>query len=312
MSTRTAHQLVDRALLLLGVTAVRPATVATTITAASLALRAAEKIGVQAVIPSITGSTHTTDELITRTFKKLMVLGDGDSATAEEHDNLLAIVSPTIASLSQRGIVNIANINAIENQYFEPLGDVLAWAYAADRGKAGDQGLQVRAQKAEADLRVMTLIGVMTSSIPAVVNDLNQRGIATISDTSAIPSYYQESLSEILVYRNATIFGKDEASFLTRAIKAESDLKTMTRISVVDNMVVGIIEDLNSRLVTYVADPNSIPIEVFEKLARIVAISAAPIFEKPLDYAALRSAESDLIVVKSAGPTFSVMQVDYF
>jgi len=186
---KTARQLVDRALLVLGITVFRPA----------------DDI-----------ATYSRSDLITRVLKKLQVIGDGDSATAEEAANLSPIIDSVVATLNQRGVVSITDTANFLKWQFEPLADIIAFAHAADHGKAGNAAYAQLASAGESLLKTITRIARVDEFVDGFLEDLTAREIVYVPEPDAIPIAVFESLARLLALNVATVFEqpRDEAAIL--------------------------------------------------------------------------------------------------
>jgi hypothetical protein len=295
--TKTSAQLADRALVKLGASVLRPPAASGTKTNNNLADRALEKLQVSVLRPPAASGTLDQDALIARVLKKLQVTGDGDDPSAEEIANLQTLIPLVIASLAQRGIVSITNIEAIPQAQFEPLADIIALAHAPDHGKAGNPALATFAQKAESDLRAMALIDLADASVPVLIASLAQRGVATLtSDAIAIAEF--EAAADILAAMLAPTVGKGgDPSITAQAVKSESDLRAMALVALMDAAVAPLVAALAQRGIVSISDISAIPQAYFEALADLLALENATQFGRAADatlIALAQKAEADL------------------
>jgi hypothetical protein len=96
---------------------------------------------------------QTRQSLVYRALRNLGVLPQGQNPSAEEYNQVDAIVDPMIEDLIGRDIVFIEDVDAIEDKYFLHLGHVLAGQCAAEFGMQADQALAARMIKGENDLQ---------------------------------------------------------------------------------------------------------------------------------------------------------------
>jgi hypothetical protein len=96
----------------------------------------------------------TRTELIHRTLRNLGALPQGQSPNAEDSQSIDDLIDPVVADLRKRNIVVVAS-TAIEDQYFIPLGHIMAAAASEEFGSHNDVGIQAHKAKAEVDLIAM-------------------------------------------------------------------------------------------------------------------------------------------------------------
>ena len=104
---------------------------------------------------------HDRNDLIVRALRNLGALPQGQSPNAEETQSLDDLIDPMMADLIARDVNLIAiNPDAIDNQYFLPLGHLLAWAAAPEFGQAENQGLAALAEQSELKLKKITAMAL--------------------------------------------------------------------------------------------------------------------------------------------------------
>jgi hypothetical protein len=99
----------------------------------------------------------TRTELIHRTLHNLGVLPQGQSPNAEDSQSISDIIDVTIAELRARQ-VTLVDIDAdhIDDEFFMPLGRIMAAAAAPEFGQSQDQAIWALKERAELDLKKMT------------------------------------------------------------------------------------------------------------------------------------------------------------
>jgi hypothetical protein len=99
----------------------------------------------------------TRTELIHRTLRNLGVLPQGQSPSAEESQSIDDLIDPTLAELKVRQVtlVDISG-EAIDDEFFMPLGRIMAAAAAPEFGQSQDQAIWALKERAELDLKKMT------------------------------------------------------------------------------------------------------------------------------------------------------------
>jgi hypothetical protein len=92
--------------------------------------------------------------LIHRALRNLGVLPQGQSPSAEDSQSISDLLDVTVDNLRER---NIAKIDAdyIENEYFIPLGHIVAAAAAPEFGQEQNQAIWALKERAEIDLKYM-------------------------------------------------------------------------------------------------------------------------------------------------------------
>lgn len=104
--------------------------------------------------------TQTRSDLVHEALRLIGFLPHGQTAGPEEYANLDGAIDQMVAELEWKDIVFLpepgtqgdANSGAFEDKHFSSLAAILANMVKSTYGMAGDQGLALEAQKAEADL----------------------------------------------------------------------------------------------------------------------------------------------------------------
>jgi hypothetical protein len=95
----------------------------------------------------------TRADLVYKTLRNLGVLPQGQAASAEEYNQVNALVEPMIEDLAARDIITIASTAIFEDRYFLALAHVLAGHAQSDFGMQNDPALTARYLKGEVDLK---------------------------------------------------------------------------------------------------------------------------------------------------------------
>ena len=95
----------------------------------------------------------TRRDLVLRALKNLGVLPQGSTASTEEYDSVDDMVVPTLEDLSARNITFIPDLEAIDDEKFIALGNILASRCRVEFGGYNDVQLEAMATDAELDLR---------------------------------------------------------------------------------------------------------------------------------------------------------------
>lgn len=96
-------------------------------------------------------------DLIHRTLRNLGVLPQGQSPNAEESQSIDDLIDPTIEELKARQVCLVdINPNYIEEEFFLPLGRIMAAAAAPEFGQDQNQAIWALKERAELDLKKMT------------------------------------------------------------------------------------------------------------------------------------------------------------
>ena len=95
------------------------------------------------------------DALIHRALRNLGVLPMGQIPSAEEYQSIDDLIDPMVENLRNRRIADIANVDILEDEFFLPLGHILAAVAAPEFGQAQDQAIWALKERAEIDLRFM-------------------------------------------------------------------------------------------------------------------------------------------------------------
>jgi len=98
-------------------------------------------------------ATKTQTELIQATLEELLVIGNGETPTAEESDVVERRIVPLLDDLSLRGVVHVPDPDEIEAAVFRHLVPLLAQDCAPSFGKRADYSVLAYA---EDQLRTIT------------------------------------------------------------------------------------------------------------------------------------------------------------
>jgi hypothetical protein len=148
------------------VLAMRPTTAGTACdVAVTLIGEAATQWRIINAVPSISFNatmTKTRTDLVHRALRNLGALPQGQSPAAEDYASISDLVDALIAELEARDIIYIQNIDTygLEDKYFMPLANILAWRAAPEFGAANDQALAALATQGQAYLEEMDRIDV--------------------------------------------------------------------------------------------------------------------------------------------------------
>lgn len=283
-AVRTRAGLVTETLASLGV--IQQAYAGATRTRADLVTEALANLGI--VRQADAGAARTRVELVANAAGVLGVLSAGQTLSAEDSNIIDSHVVTVISDLNARAVVTVANPNAIPAAYFEALSTILASA-ARDEYESAPSQLPALAVAAEAKLRNFGGAGIVDEKIDAILADLSARMIVAVTvPVSTVPEQY---FSQIAAIVSESVKGKFSLSpdVLARVVadaqKAERELKTTTRLSVVDEKLPSIMGELNARMVATV-DLTAIPAAWFPSLADIAAESCKEKFEISPDLAA--------------------------
>jgi hypothetical protein len=97
----------------------------------------------------------TREELVERALANIGALPAGQTRNTEEYDQVDALVTPVLDSLSARDIYYVSDVAAIADEAFIALGHCLAWACAPEFGMHNDAAMATLSQQAEGQLKVM-------------------------------------------------------------------------------------------------------------------------------------------------------------
>lgn len=98
---------------------------------------------------------QTRTDLVHKALKNLGVLPQGQAPSAEEYNQVDALVEPMIEELAARDIITLASTAVFEDKYFLALAHVLAGHSLSEFGMQNDPALTARAVKGEVDLQTM-------------------------------------------------------------------------------------------------------------------------------------------------------------
>lgn len=95
--------------------------------------------------------------LIHRALRNLGVLPQGQSPSAQEYQSVSDLIDVMFEELDSRNILRsiLTNADTIDDNFFVPLGHILAWYAAPEFGSAADAGLAALAYQAEERLKDM-------------------------------------------------------------------------------------------------------------------------------------------------------------
>ena len=94
-------------------------------------------------------------DLIYRALRNLGALPQGQVPSAEEYQSISDILDSVLAELEALDIIYIEDAEHLEDEYFLPIGHILAWKAAPEFGAASDQALAALATQAELNLKEM-------------------------------------------------------------------------------------------------------------------------------------------------------------
>lgn len=97
--------------------------------------------------------TKTRTDLVHRALKNLGVLPQGVNPSAEEYTSVNDLIDPMVEELSAKDIYYLQDANAIPDEAFSPLGNILASACRAEFGMAKDAAIVSLGLKGEVDLQ---------------------------------------------------------------------------------------------------------------------------------------------------------------
>jgi hypothetical protein len=92
---------------------------------------------------------------VNRALSNLGALPAGQTANQEEYDQVDALVTPVLESLSARDIYYVPDEAAIAEEAFIALGHCLAWACAPEFGLHNDAALATLSRGAEIELKII-------------------------------------------------------------------------------------------------------------------------------------------------------------
>jgi hypothetical protein len=101
-------------------------------------------------------------DLIHRALRNLGALPMGQSPSAEEFESISDLVDALIAELEARDVLYIRDIDTygLEDKYFMPLANILAWRAAPEFGAGNDPALAALAVQGQEYLNEMDRIDV--------------------------------------------------------------------------------------------------------------------------------------------------------
>lgn len=192
-------------------------------------------LGIIQKTPASATGNQTLDALVKRVLFDLGVLSDGRDASAGEVASVTNALPPIVAGLSAAQIVDIADTNAIPNQYFFPLAAIIADQLRDEYGIEKDELQEVVADAAVArrTLKNLTRTSIIDRALDSILADLAEREIIYLVDLSAIPDAWFMHLSWIVADRcKAKGFELDPDVIMratTEGARALSELRELTR-----------------------------------------------------------------------------------
>lgn len=286
-STRTRADLVTEAMANLGLNQV--AYTGGTKTRAELVAAAMAVLGVVQKTPTVSAGTKTLLDLTNLVLFNLGALGEGQTASAEAQASVQAAVDPVVRLLDARQIVSIANINAIDNAYFLPLGAIIAEAMKEQFGIDADTteaaGLIADAKQAELDLKIITRSALVDAKLNAIAADITAHAIAPLTvPIVTVPEQWFPDLARIVGHSIKGYFewlGADVAArATTEAAEAERRLRILTGTGLVDEKLDSLAGELFARAIVPITAPVvTVPPQYFTSLAAILANSVKGKFE---------------------------------
>lgn len=99
----------------------------------------------------------TREDLVKRALQKLHVLAAGQAASAEDNQLVDDALGPVLSSLSSRNIYPYGDPDQIEEDAFEHLADLLAYATAGDFGRTPDRAKRIEAETLLREISAETL-----------------------------------------------------------------------------------------------------------------------------------------------------------
>ena len=79
----------------------------------------------------------------------------GQSPSAEETQSISDLIDVTVANLRNRNIAKIDDVDYLEDEFFIPLGHIVAAAAAPEFGQEQNQAIWALKERAELDLKYM-------------------------------------------------------------------------------------------------------------------------------------------------------------
>jgi hypothetical protein len=156
-------------------------------------------LGIVQKTPAVGAGVQTRDALVKQVLFNLGVLSDGRDASDGEVKSVTDILGPLTAGLSADSIVDIADTNAIPNQYFlafaEIVADELKDVYGIE--KEEEQRVISEAMAARRKLKNLTRTFIVERHLDAIYADLATRDIVVLIDDSAIPDEWFTHLAWI-------------------------------------------------------------------------------------------------------------------
>jgi hypothetical protein len=93
--------------------------------------------------------------LIHRALRNLGVLPQGQSPSAEEYQSISDLIDVTVDNLRVRNIAKIDSVDYLDDEFFLPLGHIVAAAAAPEFGQEQNQAIWALKERAEIDLKYM-------------------------------------------------------------------------------------------------------------------------------------------------------------
>jgi hypothetical protein len=108
------------------------------------------------------GHLKSKADLIHRALRSLGALPQGQSPAAEEYQSISDLLDALVAELEARDIIYLQDITTfgLEDKYFMPLANILAWRAAPEFGAANDATLAALATQGQEYLNEMDRLDV--------------------------------------------------------------------------------------------------------------------------------------------------------
>lgn len=192
-------------------------------------------LGIIQQSPGAGTGTQDRTALINKALFNLGVLSDGRPATAGEIASVTNALPAIVANLSANGVVTIADTNAIPNQYFLPLAEIIADALQDEYGATGDEANRIAtfANAARKNLINLTRTFIVERNLDSILADLAARDIVYLVDVGNIPDEWFMHLAAVVADRCKGKGFELEADVITRVTangaQAIADLRELTR-----------------------------------------------------------------------------------
>lgn len=271
MTTYTAANLRDEALANLGI--IQQTDASATYTRAQLVVEALSMLGIN--YQPDTSATLDRAALVNNVAFILGANSTGQTLSADDYAAIDLRIDSIVGDLNARAIVTIT-ASAIPGSWFDALSSIVASVCKDKYGIIGDEAtkLQAEAATAERKLKMLNRASIVDGDIPAVIADLNARGVCTITNLAAIPGAWFQSLADIVAYQVSTKCEVDDLivkRVMQQALTATRTLKNLSRTYIIDRNLDGILANLAARGIVYLVNQADIPQEWFVPLAAVVA-----------------------------------------